>query len=399
MHLLRKVVRKSVRKVTPRPIRQVNRVVRHPVLTTYQTVAPRPLQSAERSIYNVTHPVNAIENRAVNKVIGPPIRWSELAGGAVGATAAAAVAPAAVVAAAAKPPAAPTRRAPAAPRGAVRQGVQEDEAHYDAVRRLADRADPSTRPQLVAALEHSDPAIRKIAVRGIGRLHDPADDPLVAQGLADPSDDVRVEAARVAHDRPSEGLRPALRAATNDWEPFIQQLATEALARLDGSSRPTRANASEPEPVPHAAEESDPPDLRLALLVAAHHGAVTMTVRELLQWLDRKILTGAALDEVEDTLTEAGLRCHPKVDDLDINGDVTLIRYDCIPEFELRARVDTLGPWTMSVRELLRAFDRHKLTPRARSEIAESLEYADLTTAPSLAAVGADDQLTIRRVE
>lgn len=398
MHLLRKVVRKSVRKVTPRPIRRVNRVVRHPVLTTYYAVTPRPIKSAERSVYNVTHPVNAIENKAVNKIIGPPIRWSGLAGGAVGATAAAGVAPAAVVAAAAEPRAAPHRRKPAAPPGALRQGVPEDEDRYDAVRKLADRADPSTRPQLVAALKHSDPAIRKLAIRGIGRLHDPADDPLIATALADASNDVRVEAARIAHDRPSEGLRPALRAAADDSEPFIRQLATEALARLDGSARPASADTSEPEPVPHAAEDSDPPDLRLALLVAAHHGAVTMTVRELLQWLDRKILTGAAMDEIEDTLADAGLRCHPKIDDLEINGELTLIRHESIPEFELRAHVDALGPWTMSVRDLLRAFDRHKLTPRARTETAEALEYADLTTTPAIAGVGPDDQITITRV-
>jgi hypothetical protein len=393
MHLVRKVVRKSVRKVTPRPIRQVNRVVRHPVLTTYQTVAPRPLQSAERSVYNITHPVNAIENKAVNTVIGPPIRWTGVAAPA----AAAALAPAAIAAEAVHAVATPARRTPSTSPPPSPHHVPEDEATYENVRRLADRADPSTRPQLVEALKHSDPAIRKLAIRGIGRLHEPVDDPLIAESLADPSDEVRVEAARSAHDRPSEQLRHALSVAAGDKQPLVRQLANEALARLDESPRSVRDPAQDPEPTAHAAEESDPFDLRLALLVASHHGAVTMTVKELLQWLDRKILTVAALDEIEDILTDAGLRCQPRIDDLDINGDVTLVRHEGIPEFELRAHVDTFGPWTMPMHDLLHAFDRHKLTSRARTEIAEALEYADLETEPSLTVVGADDQITISR--
>ncbi|MDQ6838047.1 MAG: HEAT repeat domain-containing protein [Actinomycetota bacterium] len=222
---------------------------------------------------------------------------------------------------------------------------------------------------------------------------------MIAEALADRSDDVRAEAARVAHDRPSEGLRPALVAALSDLVPLVRQLAAEALARLDGSRDSASAETSEPQPATHAAEESDPPDLRLALLVAAHDGAVTMTVRELLVWLDRKILTGAALDEIEDTLIEAGLRCRPRVDDLDINGEVTLSRHEGIPEFELRSHVDALGPWTMAVRDLLRAFDRHELTSRACTEIAEALEYADLTTDRSLEEIDVEDLITIRRVD
>jgi hypothetical protein len=399
MHLLRKVVRKSVRKVTPRPVRQVNRVVRHPVLTTYQTVAPRPIQRAERSVYNVTHPVNAIENKAVNTIIGPPVRWSDLAGGAAGLAGAGAFAPAAAALTAPKGRSAPRPRPPAASPTGTRPNIHRDDDHYDAVRRLADRADPSTRPQLLTALEHPDPIIRKIAVRGIGRLHDPADDAVIAEALVDRSDDVRVEAARVAHDRPSVGLRTALLAAANDSEPLVRRLAAEALARLDGSRVSASAEAKEPQPATHAVEESDPPDLRLALLVGAHNGSVTMTVRELLVWLDRKILTGAALGEIDRVFAEAGLRCHPKVDDLNINGKVTLIRHEGIPEFEIRGHVDALGPWTMSVRDILRAFDRHKLTLRARTEIAEALQYADLTAVPPLASVGSDDQLTIQRAE
>jgi hypothetical protein len=74
--LLRKVARKSVRKVTPRPVRQVNRVVRHPVSASMRAVTPRPIRQAERSVFNVTHPINAVENKAVNAMIGPPIRYA-----------------------------------------------------------------------------------------------------------------------------------------------------------------------------------------------------------------------------------------------------------------------------------------------------------------------------------
>ena len=52
-----------------------------------------------------------------------------------------------------------------------------------------------------------------------------------------------------------------------------------------------------------------------------------------------------------------------------------------------------------SLRDLLRAFDRHKLTSRALTEIGEALDYTDLATDPPFETVDADDQITIRRTE
>jgi Domain of unknown function (DUF4189) len=74
MGLMRKAVRKSVRKVTPRPVRQVQRAVTHPVRTSVRAVTPQPIRNLERTAFNVAHPVNAVENKVLNEVIGPPRR-------------------------------------------------------------------------------------------------------------------------------------------------------------------------------------------------------------------------------------------------------------------------------------------------------------------------------------
>jgi hypothetical protein len=75
MGLMRKVVRKSVRKVTPRPVRKVQRAVTHPVRTSVRTITPKPIRNLERAAYNVAHPINAGENKLLNELIGPPIRY------------------------------------------------------------------------------------------------------------------------------------------------------------------------------------------------------------------------------------------------------------------------------------------------------------------------------------
>ncbi len=68
MGLLRKVVRRA----TPRPVRKVKRVVTHPVRTGVRAVTPRPIRNAQRTVFNATHPVNTLENAFLNSLTGSP---------------------------------------------------------------------------------------------------------------------------------------------------------------------------------------------------------------------------------------------------------------------------------------------------------------------------------------
>jgi len=129
--------------------------------------------------------------------------------------------------------------------------------------------------------------------------------------------------------------------------------------------------------------------------VAAHHGEISVSVRELLDVLGRKRRTSAAVEAIETMLMDAGLRAEPSPRKLDISGELRLIRTEVIPEFEIRAHIDASGPWRLPARDVLRAFDRS--TDRTRIEIAEALEYADLVTDPPVRSVEPDGQITIRR--
>lgn len=62
-----RVVRKSVRKVTPRPVRKVM----NPVGTLKSAVTPKPVKKLTRGVYNVTNPVAATQNTAINAVLYP----------------------------------------------------------------------------------------------------------------------------------------------------------------------------------------------------------------------------------------------------------------------------------------------------------------------------------------
>ena len=64
------LLRKAVRRATPRPVRQVKRVVRHPVRTGIRAATPRSIRSAQRSVFNATHPVNTLENALLNSLTG-----------------------------------------------------------------------------------------------------------------------------------------------------------------------------------------------------------------------------------------------------------------------------------------------------------------------------------------
>jgi len=76
MGLLGKVVRKA----TPRPVRQVTRVVRHPVRTGIRAATPRPIRNVQRSVYNAAHPISAAENALLNGLTGSSRRRKTTSG-------------------------------------------------------------------------------------------------------------------------------------------------------------------------------------------------------------------------------------------------------------------------------------------------------------------------------
>jgi hypothetical protein len=65
MGFARRVARKSVRKVTPRPVRKAM----HPARTVRNTVTPRPVKQASRAAYTVRHPVGAAENKVIGAAL------------------------------------------------------------------------------------------------------------------------------------------------------------------------------------------------------------------------------------------------------------------------------------------------------------------------------------------
>lgn len=61
----RRVVRKSVRKATPRSVRRAM----HPVRTTKNAITPRPIKKMSRAVYTVTNPLGAAENALIGSVL------------------------------------------------------------------------------------------------------------------------------------------------------------------------------------------------------------------------------------------------------------------------------------------------------------------------------------------
>jgi hypothetical protein len=477
--LMRKMARRSVRRVTPRPVRQVNRVVRHPVRTSVRAVTPRPIRQAQRSVFNVTHPVNTAENALLNSLSGSRGRATRSASPS---------APSRPSTPASQPsrsasPSAPSRPSTPPSQPVVQRQMElpvdplahaDEDVRYEAVRGLEGRGSSESREPLLQATKDREGMVRKVAVRGVARLNDPRDTDLFVGALGDADEDVRYEAIHALEDRLSPELREPLRLATQDGDRFVRRIAFRAVGRLNDSRdtgmlvyalRDTdedvryevihaledRLSPELREPLLRAAKDSaadvrgvavralsvlaereaegeahggstssapeppeveeitplnasepsdhDPADLVLAVQVSANHGMLEMTVRELLAVLDRERLTQAALDDLDHTLYDAGLDSDPRVDDLDLNGSVRLTRHEVIPEFELRVHVDHSGPWTLPVVDLLRAFDRAKLTDRARADIADALQYSGLTCQPPVQSVGHDDSITLSRAQ
>src|SRR5258708_5266586 len=70
MGFARRVVRKSVRKATPRPLRKAT----HPARTVRNAVTPRPVKQVSRAAYTVRHPVGAAENKAIGAALSAASR-------------------------------------------------------------------------------------------------------------------------------------------------------------------------------------------------------------------------------------------------------------------------------------------------------------------------------------
>jgi hypothetical protein len=61
----RRIVRKSVRKATPRSVRRAV----HPVRTAKRAVTPRPVRQVSRALYTVTNPLGAAENKLIGAAL------------------------------------------------------------------------------------------------------------------------------------------------------------------------------------------------------------------------------------------------------------------------------------------------------------------------------------------
>lgn len=61
----RRLVRKTVRKATPRPVRRAM----HPVRTVKYAATPRPVRQLSRAVYTVTNPLGAAENKLIGAAL------------------------------------------------------------------------------------------------------------------------------------------------------------------------------------------------------------------------------------------------------------------------------------------------------------------------------------------
>jgi hypothetical protein len=66
----RRLVRKSVRKATPRSVRRVT----HPIRTVKYAVTPRPIRQLSRAVYTVTNPLGAAENALIDAALNSGTR-------------------------------------------------------------------------------------------------------------------------------------------------------------------------------------------------------------------------------------------------------------------------------------------------------------------------------------
>jgi hypothetical protein len=75
------LMKKAVRRATPRSVRKAKRVAFHPARTAVHAATPRSVRKVKRTTFNVTHPVNTAENALLDSLTGGSRRSSSSRGG------------------------------------------------------------------------------------------------------------------------------------------------------------------------------------------------------------------------------------------------------------------------------------------------------------------------------
>jgi hypothetical protein len=64
------LMKKAVRRATPRSVRRAKRVVFHPARTAVHAATPRSIRQVKRTAFNIAHPINTAENAFLDSVTG-----------------------------------------------------------------------------------------------------------------------------------------------------------------------------------------------------------------------------------------------------------------------------------------------------------------------------------------
>jgi hypothetical protein len=75
------LMKKAVRRATPRSVRKAKRVAFHPARRAVHAATPRSIRKVKRTAFNVTHPVNTAENALLDSLTGGSRRSSRSRGG------------------------------------------------------------------------------------------------------------------------------------------------------------------------------------------------------------------------------------------------------------------------------------------------------------------------------
>jgi HEAT repeat protein len=118
--------------------------------------------------------------------------------------------------------------------------------HHDAIHALASLGGPADGPLFADLLGRLDPGTRFAAARAIGMVGYRAGvEKLMFVARHDPMPYVRTAACQTLGDLGDPSARPALEDALSDKDPFVRELARQALAQLDaGTDGATGGNAN-----------------------------------------------------------------------------------------------------------------------------------------------------------
>jgi hypothetical protein len=195
-------------------------------------------------------------------------------------------------------------------------------------------------------------------------------------------------------------FKPAVSASslsTPNEEPETAATSERVGTRLSPDLTKQTLDAAQVGPVDQNSVPVWPPGYALAQRVEHEGGLLEISARELLALFGRQRLTGAAIGKLEETLSQAGLGCQPRVARLALDGTVRITRDREVPEFRLRSRVDAEGPQSLTASELMECFKRRRLSDAARGEIDASLRYVGLQTDPHMLRLGKHDVVAVSR--